>query len=246
MLLCFEMSDISPLLVFTFWQPVYILLDDKEQAFLGKSKEVRGRFVGISEHIGNYMTFKILLDDSNEIIFRSIVCSALDPKLINLCVKPDAGTDDIASSIKKEVNPDADTYDIPPPIKKEALHPVETQRQTRSQTRMHEQLLCDVPPTNAPDIPSSSPPNPDFGSNDPTPDDDSTVPDTFVFMKRDGEKSTKPPIWKLFKVPLLDKNGEQCYNDNGNPITIIAHNPKSLHSTVFLTNPDKHGEIKQA
>ena len=174
------------------------------------------------------MTFKILIDDSNEIAFRSIVCSPLDPDLINLRVKPDAGTDD-----------------IPPSIKKEALHQVETQRQTCSKTRMQEQLLRNVPHTKATDIPAHSPPNPDVGSNNPAPDDDSTVPDTFVFLKRDGEKSTKP-LWKLFEVPLLDKNGEQCYNDDGNPITIITRDPKTLHSTVFLTNPDKHGEIKRA
>ena len=92
MMSCFEMSDISPLLVFTFWQPVYVLLDDKEQAFQGKSKEVRGRFVEISEQIRHSMTFKILLDDSNKIVCRSIVFSALDPDLINLRVKPDYGT----------------------------------------------------------------------------------------------------------------------------------------------------------
>ena len=86
MLSCFEMSDISPLLVFTFWQPVYVLLDDKEQGFLGKSKEVCGRFVGISENIGHAMTLKILLDDSNRIVCHSIVCSGLDPKLVNLRV----------------------------------------------------------------------------------------------------------------------------------------------------------------
>ena len=41
----FEMTDISRLLVFTFWQPVYVLLDEKEQHFPSKSKEVQDRFV---------------------------------------------------------------------------------------------------------------------------------------------------------------------------------------------------------
>ena len=50
------MSDISPVLVFTFWQPVYILLYEKEQSFPGKSKDVHGHFVGISENIGHAMT----------------------------------------------------------------------------------------------------------------------------------------------------------------------------------------------
>jgi hypothetical protein len=49
----FLMTDISPSLYFYFWQPVYFLVDESEQHFSGKSKELRGRWVGISEHIGN-------------------------------------------------------------------------------------------------------------------------------------------------------------------------------------------------
>jgi hypothetical protein len=53
----FMMTDISPLLYFYFWQAVFFLLDESEQHFPGKSKELRGRWVGISEHIGNKMTY---------------------------------------------------------------------------------------------------------------------------------------------------------------------------------------------
>ena len=80
----FEMTDISLLLFFIFWQPVYVLLDDKEQHFPSKSKEVFGRFVGISEHIGHAMTFLVLLDDSKKIVSRSLVHSVLDSDLLNL------------------------------------------------------------------------------------------------------------------------------------------------------------------
>ena len=51
--------------------------------------------------------------------------------------------------------------------------------------------------------------------------DESTIPDNFVYYRDDGEKSGKH-LWKPFKVPLLDKDGEQCYDDNGEPIIIIA------------------------
>ena len=192
------------------------------------------------------MTFKILLDDSNEIVCRSIVRSALDSKLPNLRVKPDIKFKDDTSSIKNDFDPDSETVSIPPTHKKEQVHPVPTQQQTRSQTRIWEQLLQHNQPIIVPDTISPSLPNPQVSSKDLPPDDDSTVPDTFVYMKSNGEKSTKPPLWKPFKVPLLDKNGEQRYDDNGNPITIIARDSKSLHSTVLLTNPDKHGEIKQS
>ena len=235
------MSDISPMLVFTLWQPVYVLLDNKEQAFPSKSKEVRGRFVVISEHIGHAMTFKILLDDSNEIVCRSIVRSALDPKLPNLRVEPNIKIEDNPSSIEKDVDPDSHTASILPPDKKEQVHTVPTHQQTCSQTRIRDQLLRNNPTINDPDTISPSLSDPEVTSKDPPPDDNSTVPETFVYMKCDGERSTKPPLWKPFKVPLLDKNGEQRYDDNGNPITIIARDLKILHSTVFLTNPDKHG-----
>jgi hypothetical protein len=62
----FLMTDISPLLYFYFWQSVYFLVDESEQHFSGKSKELRGRWVGISEHIGNKMTYKIIIDDTGE------------------------------------------------------------------------------------------------------------------------------------------------------------------------------------
>jgi hypothetical protein len=61
------MMGLSPLLYFYFWQPVYFLEDESQQSFHGNYKELRGRWVGISEHIGNkIMTYKIITDDSGE------------------------------------------------------------------------------------------------------------------------------------------------------------------------------------
>jgi hypothetical protein len=84
----FLMTDISPLLHFYFWQPVYFLVDKSEQHFLAKSKELCGRWVGISEHIGNKMTYKIITDDTGEEVCRSAICSALDPTMKNLREDP--------------------------------------------------------------------------------------------------------------------------------------------------------------
>jgi hypothetical protein len=53
-------NDISPLLCFHFWEPVYYKLDDSD--FLSNSREKHGHFVGISESVGHAMTFKILTD----------------------------------------------------------------------------------------------------------------------------------------------------------------------------------------
>jgi hypothetical protein len=84
----FLMMDISPLLYFYFWQPVYFLEDESQQSFPGKSKELRGRWVGISEHIGNKMTYKIISDDTGEEVCRSAILSALDPTMKNLREDP--------------------------------------------------------------------------------------------------------------------------------------------------------------
>ena len=67
--------DISPLLYFYFWEPVYYKVD--EPHFPSESPEKRGRFVGIAEHVGHAMTFKVLTDDTKRIIYRSGIRSAV-------------------------------------------------------------------------------------------------------------------------------------------------------------------------
>ena len=81
--------DISPLLRFYWWQPVYYKLDDSD--FPSESTELRGRFVGIAEHVGHAMTYKILTDDTSKIIFRSNVRAADVPMEHNLRLDPLCG-----------------------------------------------------------------------------------------------------------------------------------------------------------
>ena len=73
--------DISPLLRFQWWEPVYYKIDDSD--FPSDSREKLGRFVGIAEHVGHAMTYKILTDDTRKVIYRSNVRSALDPSARN-------------------------------------------------------------------------------------------------------------------------------------------------------------------
>ena len=94
MMLNFEMTNISPLLVFAFWQPVYVLLDE--------SKEVCSRFVVISEHIGHAITFLVLLDDTKEVVSRSLACSALDTDLLN-CRLEVNDTSNVYPTIQAEI-----------------------------------------------------------------------------------------------------------------------------------------------
>ena len=92
--------DISPILRFSFYQPVYYAAN--EPSFPSDSREARGRFVGIAEHVGHAMTFKILTDDTNKIIERSLVRST-DPSAPNKRADPpkidEDNDDDVVSDV---------------------------------------------------------------------------------------------------------------------------------------------------
>jgi hypothetical protein len=74
--------NISPLLRFHWWEEVYYKIDDN--LFPSESRKAKGHFVGISEHVGHAMTFKILTTDTKKVIHRSGVRTALDPTIPNL------------------------------------------------------------------------------------------------------------------------------------------------------------------
>ena len=81
--------DISSLVLFRFWEPVYYKVDDS--SFPSESTEKLGRFVGIAEHVGHALTFKVLTDDTLKIIHRSNIRSAADPTSENLRANLDHG-----------------------------------------------------------------------------------------------------------------------------------------------------------
>ena len=63
--------DISIILLFTFYQPVFYATYDKN--FLSESEERIGYWVGFGEHCGDEMTHRILDHDTQKIIYRSAV-----------------------------------------------------------------------------------------------------------------------------------------------------------------------------
>ena len=76
--------DISQLLQFQFYEPVYyataaaLLYADKPK-FPSETCEGSGRIVGFGENVGDAFTYKILTDDTNVVIYRSAVRSAMSP-----------------------------------------------------------------------------------------------------------------------------------------------------------------------
>jgi hypothetical protein len=61
---------------------LYFLAD--ETTFPSTSKELCGRWVGVSKNVGHFMTYKILTDDTRRIIHRSNIRSDADPNARNL------------------------------------------------------------------------------------------------------------------------------------------------------------------
>jgi hypothetical protein len=70
------------MLYFLFYELVYYLVD--ETTFPSESKELRGRWVGVSKNVGHFRTYKILMDDTRRIIHRSNIRLAADPNARNL------------------------------------------------------------------------------------------------------------------------------------------------------------------
>ena len=69
-------TNISPILRSYGLQTVYYKIDDSY--FPSDTREICGRFVGIAEHVGHTMTFKILADNTHTIIYGSNTRSAED------------------------------------------------------------------------------------------------------------------------------------------------------------------------
>ena len=77
-----RVPDISAVLQFRWWEPVYYLDDDG--GFPSQSKEKLGRWVGVAENVGDVLTWWVLTDDTKKVIPRSVLRSALDGKNPNL------------------------------------------------------------------------------------------------------------------------------------------------------------------
>ena len=79
--------DVSSLMQYEFWEPVYYLISDKQE-FPSQTQEKLGRFVGISENVGDSMTFKVLTNDTEKVIHRSSLRSAYGEKDKNKRLEP--------------------------------------------------------------------------------------------------------------------------------------------------------------
>ena len=111
--------DISPLLRFSFYQPVYCKRDDS--SFPSDATEEHGRFAGILENAGNDMTFEILTSNTNIVSHHSNGRSVDNPVSVNLRAEPLA-----APKVVKSLSDDVDnpTFEEPPLIKEDSASPL--------------------------------------------------------------------------------------------------------------------------
>jgi len=90
--------DISAITKFAFYEPVYFKAGEKqEKQFPSHSNERLAYVVGISENVGHAMTYKILTADTQKVIERSQLRSALREEYANKRAQQAAlsGTDDV-------------------------------------------------------------------------------------------------------------------------------------------------------
>ena len=73
-----QVPDISHFLHFSFWEPVFCKVDENESdhRFPSQSDEKRGHWIGFADNKGDHLTWKILTDETQQIIIRSAVRSA--------------------------------------------------------------------------------------------------------------------------------------------------------------------------
>ena len=179
--------------------------------------------VSICHHIGHHMTFTILLDESHEIVCRSLFCSALDPDLLNHCLEP-GFPDDVHPNVKAHL-----MLEVEQKQRKQHLASLKKQR-VDSQIKSHKEFFDRVRNQLNKGEQLSNPATDLL--QDPNPFE---APNSFVYLQDDGEQHPNStsldlePIWKPFEILLLDEHGETCLDDNGEPITVIAKDPNSLN-----------------
>ena len=75
--------------VSVFGRPVYYRVDDSNLP--SHNMETCGCWAGIAKHVGHAITFKVLTEDTQNILFHYKLCSAQEPIESYLCLDPLCG-----------------------------------------------------------------------------------------------------------------------------------------------------------
>ncbi|CAJ1940700.1 unnamed protein product, partial [Cylindrotheca closterium] len=107
--------DISVLLRFAFFEKVYYKTE--EPSFPSDSPESIGYMVGIAEHVGHAMTYKILNLETNKILFRSEIRSAASPNDPNKRLDPSDGEELTSPTVIKSKSDNVKSVGLVPYIR---------------------------------------------------------------------------------------------------------------------------------
>jgi hypothetical protein len=83
-----QQPDISKFLNFSFFEPVYYQVHSN--TFPSASNEEQGWWGGVTTHVGDALTYKILTKQ-NKVIYQSAIRLSLDPTKRNQCLSPLGG-----------------------------------------------------------------------------------------------------------------------------------------------------------
>ena len=111
-----QTHDISPLTHYHFYQPVYYKVKDNV-SFPSDNTEKLGFWVGVAEHCGDALTWKVLSDETHKVINTSLIRPADDPQHINKRADPSTdgeGTKPIVFVKDRFDNNDGTSGDRPP------------------------------------------------------------------------------------------------------------------------------------
>ena len=78
--------DISPFLLYQWWEPIYYYASDIP---FHESREKLGHFAGFVDNVGDSFCFKIVSADNDQILYRSVLRSALDTTNSNFRAVPE-------------------------------------------------------------------------------------------------------------------------------------------------------------
>ena len=79
-----QQADISALVNFHWWEPVYFAIPSTARRYPSKTPEQLGRWVGVASHQGDALTYLVLTDESKNVVSRSAVRSAVNAPFRNL------------------------------------------------------------------------------------------------------------------------------------------------------------------
>ena len=95
-------------------EPVYVKVYDST-SFPSQSQEKKGRWMGVAEHAGDFLTYHVLSDDTMKVMPRSEIRSAVKPDSQNIRAEPPKGEDNGPKPIFiKDRHPSKDILADPP------------------------------------------------------------------------------------------------------------------------------------